>query len=239
VVTVADWFARAARSARPTQHLSSLDDLKVLKGVRLDDFGSGGNRFVISCRFIADDSEAITLELRSAEGALHYRAQARMTDDPPTSREAPPSIAEGAWGESPVYGDVLFHGKAFQVIEHLDGVSDEGITARLRGVKPMGWPEEPWALDVAALDGGLQLALLYTQHVLGGASLPTSIESVRSFASTPGEGPLRCLAVRRGLRDAGATTDIVIMNESGERLAELNGVRTHLLPKPAGSAARA
>ena len=86
---------------------------------------------------------------------------------------------------------------------------------------------------MAALDGGLQLAVLLTQRVLGGASLPTSIAELRSYRSRPAEGPIRCIATQREVGRASVTTDIVFVDSEGERVAELLGAETHLLPKTA------
>ncbi|MFT5993587.1 MAG: hypothetical protein ACI82G_002591 [Bradymonadia bacterium] len=229
VVTVADWFARAARAARPSLHLGSLDELRVLKGIRLDGYAKGGDRFSLRCEPDTADDNLLTLELRSHGGILHYRAKARMVGEAPRSTAGAPAATGGAWSGD-VYGDVLFHGAAFRVIDAMTGASDAGVSASIHGVKAKHWPDEPWALDVAALDGGLQLALLFTKHALGGASLPTSIESVRSYQSTPSSGPLQCVATKRRLKSAGATTDIAFISESGERVLELRGVQTHLLP---------
>ena len=232
VVTVADWFARAARFAAPERHLDHLEDLRVLKGIRLDRYDAEGEEFEIRCTNDDSNSDRLLLELVGAGGTKHYRAIAVMSDDVPSSADRAPSFDGESWTRDPIYdGEVLFHGKAFQVIEGLDGATDAGVAGRLRGVVDLEWPDEPWALDVAALDGALQMAVLFTERALGRASLPTSIASVRAYQETPVGGQLHCTAVRRGVKGAFAETDVVISNEAGERLVELNGVRTHLLPK--------
>jgi hypothetical protein len=85
-------------------------------------------------------------------------------------------------------------------------------------------------MDVAALDGGLQLAVLYGQRMLNGASLPTAIEELRSYRASPSTGLINAAACRRKVGHSAVTTDILFTGEDGQRLAELRGVENHALP---------
>jgi hypothetical protein len=80
------------------------------------------------------------------------------------------------------------------------------------------------------LDGGLQLALLWCQHVLGGASLPTGIAEIRTWADAPATGPIRCTLTGRSAKGSKSVSDVVFRDASGNLLAEFVGVETHLLP---------
>ncbi len=91
-----------------------------------------------------------------------------------------------------------------------------------------GWTPEPWHTDPAALDGGLQLALLWTEAVLGGKSLPTSVESVHTWATGPTEGPLRCVVAARETGRTKAKSDVHFLDGTGRTIASLVGVETHL-----------
>lgn len=227
VVTVIDWFARTIRSAYPTRHLAALSDVKVMKGIRLDNFETHGDYFGVSA---VESGDAVTMELIGVDGSLHYRATATLSADAPAPTDDTPTLTPKKWGGA-VYGNgVLFHGALFQVIDTIDGISDEGAVATIRGVNTAGWLSEPWAIDVAALDGGLQLALLFTKHALGGPSLPTSIDSVHTFAVSPSTSEIRCLVVPRKVKKSSVVTDIFFVDGDGTRLAQLKGVRTHLLP---------
>jgi hypothetical protein len=125
---------------------------------------------------------------------------------------------------------VLFHGRTFQVIEDLEGVSDDGIAARLTSTADAGWTSEDWQTDPAALDGGLQLALLWSARVLGGASLPMGVGSFLTYADGPTNGPLRAVlkGTKRG-RDK-TVADITFTDESGAVVHELKGVEAILRP---------
>ena len=177
--------------------------------------------------------------LRGADGHLHYTASGRLHPQPPPPLTgcAPRSI-QGTWDKR-VYtdGGVLFHGPDFQVIREVEAVSEDGISASMHGVRAVGWPEEGWRTDAAALDGGLQLALLWSEHVLGGASLPTGIGRFRTWTDTPQDGAFRCvLTGSRASRGGKAVSDMVFLDQNGKPFAELSGVETHLLPNRTPSA---
>ncbi len=149
-----------------------------------------------------------------------------------------PELELGEWSGEPIYGDLLFHRGAFELIEQVDGISDHGAGGRVRGVERAGWPNgsaNPWQLDVAALDGGLQVAVLYAQRMLGRDNLPTTIGELRPYRSSPAPGVVNVAAYRRKVGSHGVTTDIHFTDEKGVRLAALLGVENHALP--AGSQA--
>ena len=228
VVLVLEWFRRAVHAFKPELVLGGIRDIKVLRGIELDKFDRDERRLMVHCRQQANGD--VALELSSDDGTVHYRATADLVTQAPSPK---PALAEElgleTWGDRAVYdGDVLFHGPGFQLIDHIDGVSPKGISAAMK-VTSRDWPEA-WCADPLVLDGGLQLALLWSQHVLGGASLPTSIGEVRTFTDSPIDGPLQCTLTGRKTTGARTVSDLVFHNASGSVVAELSGVETHLLP---------
>jgi hypothetical protein len=174
------------------------------------------------------------LELHSPSGTLHYRAQAQMVENrTPVSSDAPPSLSLSDWGGAPIYGDVLFHKDKFQVIQTLNGVGVEGISGTLKGVDQAKWDWERWNTDVAALDGGLQLTLLWARDTMGGAVLPMSIGEIRISSSAPTEGKIECTALCRTASKNRGMADVVFHNESGTRVAEFKDVELILRPDAA------
>jgi hypothetical protein len=178
----------------------------------------------------------LAAELRGPNGALHYAATIEMARA--EGRVAPEGPALPSLGPWPSGGDLydgrtLFHGRDFQVIRHLDGVSRDGIAGTVVGLREAGWVAQPWKSDPAALDGGLQLATLWTQHVLGGAALPMSVGALHTFAEGPSDGPLR--AVVRGQIVARDRTraDIAFVDHRGTLVAELRDVQYVLRPDTA------
>jgi acyl transferase domain-containing protein len=232
VVLVLEWFNRVARAFRSDLHVGKIQNLNVLKGVQLRDFDGSGQRLILSCRQLSNGHGALLdLALESPSGLVHYRAQAQMVENRPTvAKSEPPSLALNDWGGAPIYGDVLFHTDEFQVIQALDGMSDDGISGTLNGVGEAKWGWEHWNTDVAAMDGGLQLVLLWARSNMGGAVLPMSIGEIRMSTETPPQGPIQCVARCRAASKNRGVADIVFYSESGDRFAELKDVEVILRP---------
>ncbi|MBK8286243.1 MAG: SDR family oxidoreductase [Ahniella sp.] len=233
----AEWFARASASLRPGMKLKSLHDLRVLKGVRLDRFSNGGQRFRVEARALpGHQGLSWQLQLLDQQGQLRYSARAELGEESARGAKGLPDLQTEAWSGAPLYDQLLFHRGAFELIDTMDGVSDDGALATLRGVDAAGWQTEPWQFDVAALDAGLQMAVLLGQRMLGGPSLPASIGELRRYNDTPSVGPLRAAAFRRKQGSNDVTTDIVLIDGQGRRFAELIGVHNIALPRAQWSA---
>jgi hypothetical protein len=229
VVLVAEWLTRAARSLRPGLHVVAMHDLKVLKGIRLHGFENGGDRFRIEARVLPGSAgRQLQMMVRDAAGNPNYSARIVLGAEPAAASDGLPPLQVDDWTGGPLYADLLFHRGQFELIETLNGISDNGIAAQVRGVHAAEWPGESWQLDVAALDGGLQMAVLYGQRMLGGPNLPTSIGELRSYAP-PTTGPIKVAAYQRKSGSSATSTDILFADASGRRLAELIDVQNHAL----------
>ena len=232
VALALEWFSRMARAFRPDLQLQSINDLKVLKGIRLQDFSGLGDRFVLSCRQLSNGHGALlALELSGADGTLHYRGQAQMVSSrTPANHGKAAGPALDDWGGAPVYGDVLFHTDSFQVIQDVDGVGDAGISGTLKGVESAQWSWEHWNTDVAALDGGLQMLLLWARDHMGGAVLPMGIGQTLVHAEAPPEGTVTCVARCRPSGKSRGIADISFKDESGVLFTEFKDVELILRP---------
>jgi NAD(P)-dependent dehydrogenase (short-subunit alcohol dehydrogenase family)/acyl carrier protein len=228
VVLVAEWFLRTARMVWGTETELELTQLRVLRGVRLDSWETTGHRLVVSCEVV--DPTTLVLELRGPDGILHYSANA-VEGSENLSGLHPPLLSLQPWGERPVYGDVLFHGPKFQVIQSIEGIGEEGISGQLSGLESAGWSEEPWISDVASLDGALQLALLWSAHQHGLASLPTRIECLHWWEQPVPHARVRAILTKREISGNRTLSDVLLVDDEGSPIAELCGVETHALPR--------
>ncbi|WP_437836304.1 SDR family NAD(P)-dependent oxidoreductase [Sorangium sp. So ce1153] len=237
VVIALEWFARAARACRPDLVVTQFRDVRVLRGIKLAAYESGGEVFRVDCREVSNGHGAVlAAELRGPQGALHYAATIEMK--PLAERVAPrgptaPSLGPWSGGDDLYDGHTLFHGRDFQVIRQLDGVSREGIAGTVVGLREAGWVTQPWKTDPAALDGGLQLATLWTQHVLGGAALPMSVGALHTFAEGPSDGPLRAVVRGQIMGRDRTKADIAFVDDEGTLVAELRDVQYVLRPDAA------
>jgi NADP-dependent 3-hydroxy acid dehydrogenase YdfG len=232
VAVAVEWMSRALRAALPAHGFRALRDVAVKRGARLTGFENGGDWFRIS---VHPEGAAARLELRGADGALHYTATADLADAP-AGPDAPGRPSSQPW-EGPVYdGHVLFHGPDFHVIRDV-ALGPEGGAATVVGLREMGWSDDAWTTDPAAVDGGLQMALLWARSVLGGATLPMGVAGVTRWADGPVDGPVT--AVLRGQRKARdrAVADVALVAMDGSVHTELRGIELILRPgEPAADA---
>jgi hypothetical protein len=248
VALALEWFVAAARADLPTLAPIVLHDLGVHRKLGLERFLNGGHHLRIRGRDSSTPNAgpnagpARTWELLGDGGAVHYRANLGSVGDNPVTDEPwdvadPTDLTDLTAADRPaVYdGSVLFHGPRFQCIQELHGVSQQGAAATLVGALDLGWPGSYWHTDPAVIDGGLQLALLWAERVLGGASLPMSVRECRVHRFGPVESPVRCELRARKVRDAHAECDIRIVDPDGSVRAELLGVTVVLRPDQAGA----
>jgi hypothetical protein len=226
-------FARIARSVRPDLRLSAIRDLRVLKGIRIEEFEGRGTRLEISCEQVSNGSGArLNCELRSPGGAVHYRAMADMTDRSsphvsPQEFEAPKTGTP--WATEEVYGPVLFHGPDFQVLRGVRSVGPQGGSALVASTRDIGWIGGPYATDPAAIDAGLQMAILMGMRAVGKTSLPTGVESLTIHIDEPTTGPLHCSIRSRSVTDLKTVSDAIVRTEDGRLLCELRGIEMHMV----------
>ena len=149
VVLALEWFARAASVFRSELALQSFRDVKVTRGISLEAFDNGGDWFDIRVHEVSNGTGSVlSLELTNLDGGVHYVALADMV---PELAPAPPNPARPRLDpvdDAPIYdGTILFHGRTFQVIDALEGASDEGLAARLTSNGEAAWGHEPWRTD--------------------------------------------------------------------------------------------
>jgi len=119
---------------------------------------------------------------------------------------------------------VLFHGRDFQVLRRVEGLSRRGAEARIVGVRATGWPGGPWWTDPAAIDGALQVAVLWARHATGDATLPMGMDALRVHRPGPAPGTLRCLVRAASVAADQTRCDIALLDSGGEVRTELLGV---------------
>jgi acyl transferase domain-containing protein len=230
-VLALEWLARAARRRRPDLRIAACDDVRVLRGIRLN--GTAGSAGTLEVRATdtvdGDDRACFRLELLGSDGRPHYAAVLEMAAALPAQPGGPPDPSDLAPAEfeDPYGADVLFHRGAFRVIRRVEGVSAAGIAGTIVGTEAMGWPGGPWETDPALLDGGLQLTQLHSYHVLGAAMLPTRIGSVRFYGGQRNGGPTRCVGHGRVIGRHRTVSDLALVDEDDRLVYELLELEMH------------
>jgi len=223
---VSEWFLNAGEIAlgKPV----AIHDFKVIKGIMLGAFDAQGSWCLIT---VKQNSDGCDVRLASATGTIHYSSRAVALDATvSTTLNAAKDesvIAEGAWRIEEVYPRCLFHGPAFQVVEQLLHVSPQTATASLKHANPLSSSLYDWKSDVAIMDGGLQLALLWAMEQSDKDTLPTGYKSLMVNpalgGSHVGEAIFTQFTPRshNGFRTCG---DLLFSNAQGEVIAAIHGL---------------
>ncbi|GIJ72928.1 hypothetical protein Voc01_078450 [Virgisporangium ochraceum] len=228
VATVLDWFARVARTRHPGPGSLVLRDVRVLDKVTLPRLADGGHRLVLRGREVdtdgADGVRVFGIDLTDDAGRPHFRAGATAAGTGESTVDFEPAGLEPL--ADPYDGGTLFHGPALRVLRSVSvgaAGADGAVTGAANG--PVGGE-----VDIAAVDGALQLALLWARRAGAGDTLPMSVSEVRLHRRGPAAEELRCV-VRAVRADAdGAVCDVILRDRDGAPHAELLGV--HLVRRP-------
>lgn len=225
VALVAEWFHRALDEVGHGR-VPVLRSLSVLSGVRLD-HRLRGESLRLSRRF-GDGCWQLTLY--SAQGQPAYSATADYTPWSPQGTAVAGPSSRPADGEQLYDGFALFHGPAFQALQSLEDDGDLGMSADIIGLTELGWPDEAWRTDPAALDAMLQLGVRWTGRLLEGAALPMGFEALHLASAGPMRGPMRASVRTRQIHHSRAVCDITLAGKDGTPLALLAGVSFVLRP---------
>ncbi|MFI5782866.1 SDR family NAD(P)-dependent oxidoreductase [Nocardia sp. NPDC051570] len=219
-----DWFLRAAADAEgPAERGTVLRDVQVLAKVTVPESG----RTHLTVHTHREAGENLRIELSGQYGERH--CQATVFPAAATAPQ-PPRHVEDPVGLSPVdraemyAGSVLFHGPSFQAICEIEGATAAMAAGTVLGVHRLGWPVEPWRIDPAAVDGAIQLALVWAEQALGTTTLPMSVRECRFHPLPWDDKPLRCVVRAVTVDDTVAHCDVVLTRTDGTTVAELSGL---------------
>ncbi|MFD8686505.1 SDR family NAD(P)-dependent oxidoreductase [Streptomyces sp. NPDC059651] len=226
VALVLNWFASAAAAWLPAPGPLVLRDLRVYRTCALPELAGTGHRLTLSgSRGAPGSPSALEAELRGEDGPAHFRAVLdTWSGEPDPAAWVAPS-GPRPLGRADVYdGKVLFHGPRFHALHTVHGVCEQGAEAAVAGVRTLDWPDAHWTVDPAAVDGALQLALLWGEAVLGAATLPMAVAECRVHRRGTSDGTVRCVVRGRKAHDTGARCDAALIDADGAVRLELIGI---------------
>ena len=239
---VLEWFVRFAESCHPHLMVRTCRDLEVLNGIKLENFDDGGDVFTLRATTYDDGEETgeetslLQIELRGDDDKLHYRGivemgQKRRQPAPELVDDYDFSVPHSPWSLDEAYGEGrLFHGPDFEVLTSIDGIGEGGGYANLDGLLRMQWPDENWQTDPAAMDGALQISLLWGLDLIGSQTLPMRVDSFTPFTGAPSAEPLVCKVRRKKHNRRQIVADVLILTDTGDILCELKGVEMFAVP---------
>ncbi|MFE4801348.1 SDR family NAD(P)-dependent oxidoreductase [Streptomyces sp. NPDC056708] len=226
VAMVLNWFTGAAAAWRPATDRIVLRDVRVYKKLVLPRLAGDGNRITVhGRRGTVGAPSNLEVELRGEDGVAHFRAvlEFEAVEPDPAVWITPDGLEPPTRPE--VYdGRTLFHGPRFQSIRTLHGVSGHGAEATVVGLHALDWAGDHWPLDPAAVDGALQLALIWAENVLGEATLPMAVAECRVHRRGPAPETMRCVVRARKTHETGARCDVALIDPDASVRIELLGV---------------
>jgi hypothetical protein len=196
-------MAEVAQRGWPDLHVAGLRDLRVLKGLVIE---NGAKEVRLAARAAVEPPHDrlgvdVSVEITdpSNPALRYYRATLELSDripEPPSYRlpfESDLKPFEMRLDEA--YRRYLFHGPLFQGIESVRGMCPQGMVATLVPSSPSaclkGGPEGQWLIDPVVFDSGLQMVILWARSHLDVTPLPSRYKRYRRFGSLS-EGRIRC-----------------------------------------------
>ena len=232
VVIVLDAILRAARglvgAERPV-----LRDLRVLSSVT---FAESEQQRVTLTLVFEPAGTSYTVTVHDRVGRQRYGATLETESEASTGLSIP-KMPESPWPLTvdAAYAGPLFHGPSFAAVEHLDSFGTAGGAARLKRFTDLGWPQDNWAIGPTAVDGGLQLGLLWASAHGRPLMLPQRIGRVALNRRFPENDVLHCRFAARPIDEKRVDFDLTFETTDGNLIAELSGVEFYV----AGAAADA
>jgi hypothetical protein len=219
-------LAEVASSVRDGFHVVAVRDLRVLRGITLDN-GPKPLRVVASPTLSPAGLVAVELRAEALGDRPHvsYTATAELH---PTFN-APPSLQplvlrEGGpfrMSVEEAYEQWLFHGPLFAGITEVERIGENGIIARLSPSSPRRCLSEAtgarWLIDPVIIDSGLQLLILWARTYLDMTPLPSRFGCFHRYGDLSAH-ETRC-EVRIRSAAAGSPTihaDLMFRDSSGK-----------------------
>ena len=185
---ISEWLAHAAMHNNPGMSFKGFNDLRVFKGVTLDNGETLKLQVLAGVASQAGNQYLVSVELRAGD-TLHAQAEMVLAYglDSPGAPQLEPAVGDYSADKKQIYcSGQLFHGAALQGIKRVLGCNEKGIVADSSAAPGPGqWMKKPlrsdWLSDPLALDVSYQLMILWCFDQLGAGSLPVVVGSYRQY----------------------------------------------------------
>ncbi|MGB5750163.1 MAG: SDR family NAD(P)-dependent oxidoreductase, partial [Desulfobacterales bacterium] len=237
-----EWFAHGALHENPGLVLHGLDDIRVLKGIRLD---SEKKHIRLLAGKLKKNGEfyEVPVELRDGQKAgqdiIHSSASAILSDQLPSapSYQFSKAMVAKAYTKKieDVYDKVLFHGNQLHGIRKIVSCSSRGMVAHISPAPaPDEWISAPlrnqWIGDPLVLDSAFQMATVWCFEEKGIVSLPSYAASYRQYCSQfPSDGVTAVLEIKEATSRK-MRGDFMFIDSNDEIVASLSGFEAIMDP---------
>ena len=236
VAVMIEWMAHGALHNNPGLKFHGFNDLRVLKGVILQQKELHTLQVMTGKAFKTGGMHVVPVELSgvSLDGRhfVHARSRIILSARLPESKPAMPRAQLNPYTRklSEIYHPgCLFHGEDFHGIREVIGRSDKAIASVVRPAPlPSNWIKHPlrnsWLADPLALDSGFQSMILWSFEQYKSGSLPVFTGRYRQYRDRfPEDGvEIRIAILEENPGKAVADMDFVDLND-GSLVARIEG----------------
>ncbi|MDJ0883215.1 MAG: SDR family NAD(P)-dependent oxidoreductase [Desulfobacterales bacterium] len=233
---IAEWLGHGALHDHPGMLLAGLEDMRLLKGIVLENDRPRPIRVLASGSDVVPEGYKVRLELHNGqtpdEGLIHCRATALVSDrfpEPPVCT-IPPSLTKDDYARAPkaIYADILFHGLQLQGLRRVAASSRDGMRAEIdTAPRPSRWIKNParnhWIADPLVMDGAFQMASLWCYEQSGKVSLPSYFSAYRQYCRRFPAGSLQAVMVTRELTPHKMIGDFYFLTPDQKVVATIHG----------------
>jgi len=234
MAVIAEWLAHGALHGNPGLRFHGFNDLRICKGVSFAQDTTCRLKVMAGRAEKRDSFYLVPVELTGVNDdgrpVLHARAEivlaTRLPEGIRSIKEIPAEPYEPHNGR--IYDtERLFHGPDLHGIEHVDGCSAKGITARVKKApQPAAWLRQPlrssWLTDPLVIDSAFQMMILWSFERFGSGSLPCFAGRYRQFQEAFPKDGVQVVIRITDERKHGAHADIEFVDsQSGKLVARL------------------
>lgn len=188
-------MAEAASQLWPGWVVVEACDCRLLKGIELKEQNQKFSLVMNSQKYSSNDGFKVNVAIQSEQDngthRFHYRSVLRLKQKLPNGFKYEPKLhTERKLTVSKAYNEWLFHGPIFQVIEEIDGLSDNGANALVSTTSPDQWmvnvdpKHNRWIFDPAIVDAAAQMAWLWARTFRNESALPVRFGRVIRYSET-------------------------------------------------------
>lgn len=190
-----DFHAHAAQKNNPGLVFAGMNDMRLLKGIKpgkenlnihinLEKCKPGKNGYEIFSDITSEDDNNRSFVHSSCTLIL----KDRRPKPPVLSKAAFMALKPYPLTAKQAYRDILFHGKALQGIQSINGYSKKGIEVITDlAPDPEQWFKDPytskWSIEPMMLDAAFQAAILWSHEKMGQVCLPSFMANLRLYSS--------------------------------------------------------
>jgi acyl carrier protein/NAD(P)-dependent dehydrogenase (short-subunit alcohol dehydrogenase family) len=188
-----EWMAHGAIHNNPGLRFHGFNDLRVLKGVALEEGQTHSLQVMTGKSMKSGGSHVVPVELSGKDEKgkefIHARAKIVLATKLPEAKKpaAQLELAEYSRAVEDIYKeDRLFHGPDFHSIREIEGYSEAGISSLVRPAPlPSQWINQPlrnsWLADPLAIDSSFQMMILWSFERYKAGSLPVFTGRYRQY----------------------------------------------------------